>query len=414
MPLVGGYSEGTSALTSTSSTNTGGSNNVPCQVYSPLDGSCGFVVNPPPWAANFSALDHPVEYFDNGSYGIIWLNSTSFRVINPVSIAGKVTKVIPAACIITAPNATIILSATPNAALMKLPNGQVVSAPIPSYAFCPIVSPASTSAALGRPSIFHSATDSTSQSTVRDPVFADYATDIDNCWGDNVVNCVRQISSQSNGPQPPETLNCGSSCPSPLPYVYSQTYIWSVNTGDTVGGEYATEPICTDTNGGVVCTFYMELVATYTYSGTSYVSYGPDVSPGDYVINNPANYGGSNPYVCGIANDYTQSQSVQLCGYLNGVTDLNSFALETYGMYYTCANYPGPSGLDYYQVNAINQNGAAIYIGFNPGATGKCGPYSSTYGWLCDSVAVSGGYTPYVYFQYDNQNPGVSGSCPSG
>lgn len=124
-----------SSLLVQDSTTVVSQNNPSCTVVSPLDGSCGFVVNPPSWAVSFPQLDHPTSYFDNGTYGIVWINSTTFNVIEPE--AGY-----PAACIVTLPSGTVVTSQNSTFATANLPDGYgTVEVPIPQYSFCPTQPP---------------------------------------------------------------------------------------------------------------------------------------------------------------------------------------------------------------------------------------------------------------------------------
>lgn len=100
-------------------------------MISPFDSTCGVVVNPASWTTKYPAYDHPTEYFDNGVYGIVWLNNTEFHVIQPFPslVDGKL---IPAICQTDVPTGTHFLNDTS----AVLPDGESTFIPLPPSRYC--------------------------------------------------------------------------------------------------------------------------------------------------------------------------------------------------------------------------------------------------------------------------------------
>ena len=105
-----------------------------CPVLSPFDHTCGFIVKPEAWAATYPGFNVPIEYFDGGLYGIVWLNSSAFHVVKP--IFDPEGAVIPAVCQIHVPSGTLIMNST----TVKLPDKKMGSIVLPSFSICKSVS----------------------------------------------------------------------------------------------------------------------------------------------------------------------------------------------------------------------------------------------------------------------------------
>jgi len=355
-----------------------------CSVVSPLDGSCGFVVSPPSWAASFPQVDHPISYFSNGTYGIVWINSTTFNVIESQQISGVTY---PAACIVTLPSGTTVLSQTSNQMTAILPNHVTAEIAIPSYSFC---SKAGSS--------------SSSPQTTTSPATSLYNFYDHALWDDGPYgNQVWQLYEYSHTPGTPNRYNCGSTC-SP-PHFGFESFIYDfIGTNNQVGGEIVTKATCSSG----YCSFSWQMMGYYVYNGVMVTSSGYLTHPGDTLFNNPFEDGGSNPLVCGVAWDETHAVEQEICGYMNGESNLYSIDFQYDGGYYTCSNYP-TSNFTYNQVYALDQNSNLIYFGgYLVSSAGTCGPPIGGGNWACDLVTPTYGTTVQVAFTYDTH---ASGTC---
>jgi hypothetical protein len=372
-----------------------------CAVKSPFDGSCGFVENPPSWAAAYPGLDQPISYFHNGTYGIVWLNSTTFNVLGSFEISGKS---IPAACIIRVPSGTLVLSQSLSQGVAKLPNGDIVTIPIPSYGFYGSSLSGSASYASSGMTPATTAAPAASGPPPPPPSILDEA----------VLTSgpqLGQLQANYRAPNLPNQWNCGS-CSAP-PQVVADSMIGNYQTGNNAGGEIRTIATCR----GSLCTFTWNMIAFYTYNNVWWTSSGVTANPGDTMTNDPyLATGGSNPLVCGDAWDISVEQSV--CGYMNNpnfiTLGLHFYLYIPVGASNACAAYP-TSYTNYYSIYAYEPSGSQISIWFsNTGGTGQCGPYSSSLGrWLCDLEVTTTGYTASVDFEYSPNNPGGCVPPPS-
>lgn len=337
-----------------------------CAVKSPLDGSCGFVVNPPPWAINFPSIDHQTEYFHNGTYGIVYLNSTTFTVLEPQDFGGRVT---PAACVLTIPSGTTVLSQTSTTAVAKLPDGSVVTLAIPQYSFC------NASIATASPS--------SSQSLYGFEARAEAFSCGSGCY-------ISEFDSDYNVPSPPSNYVCGSPCAMP-PYMWGRSYIFDVGTDQIVDGQINTVATCAPYGSGYRCAYSWNMTADYGYNGVGYQTPGTPVNVGDAMGNHPmnANDAQSNALMCGDVWDYTLGKEQSACIYMSSA--LVGIGIDFAGGYYSCANFPN-SNLHYNDVLAYDQNGNGG--GFNWDDAGS----NSN----CVSVSTPGGFAnpQYAYFTF--------------
>ncbi len=378
--------------------------NSSCPVLSPFDSSCGFVVNPPSWASAYPQLDSPIWYFDNGTYGITWINSTAYTVITPKQ---NMNRVDPAACVITVPSGTVILSQNSTQLHATLPNMENVTIPVPSYSFChasPTASSthqASSGVALTDP--LQSAQSPTSEGT-NVPINLFYDNVQFYKWT-NFVNYVYSLNGLFYAPSPPGTFSCGSQYCPPYPQFSTEAQIYDGGSGNDAGSGLFIQGTCW-VDGTEYCSWYWTLQAFYYYNSQGVASTAYDVSSGDQIYLDPWQSGGTTPYVCGDGYDDSTSQHASVCTYMSGESYLSSIQLQFSGQYFACSNYP-QSDTYYYQIFADNQSGDPINIDSWNSAQdqpGGCGPTIGGYQYCFDLMGVTTGDYASVDFEYNYQN----------
>ncbi|MDG6998774.1 MAG: hypothetical protein JRN15_06640 [Nitrososphaerota archaeon] len=316
---------------SPSFTNLVGTNS-DCPVLSPFDHSCGFIENPAVWTRLYPGFDVPIDYFDGGLYGIVWLNSSAFHVIKPIMVPNA--GIVPAACQVSIPSGTVLLNRT----TAKLPNGQIVTLTIPSLPIC-----AST--------LNQSGNDYKDVAAASTPSLSD-------------------MNANFNVPGLP--YNC-SDC-----YLYGPAIFGSDTSGtNQFFGEVATDSTCIPNT----CTTYAwTLFAGYYTTSYVYDTNCPDGSIGS-ICHETANGGDQmatsvsigSGYVCPKEGDGTDGNSASICiSWSNAVSYVNIYMMDTNN---ACSDYPSTQPLYFNTIDATDQSGNVVYLTFSTSWSGTCGDY---------------------------------------
>jgi hypothetical protein len=323
-------------------------NNLTCPVLSPLDLSCGFVVQPAAWAKSFPYYDKPIQYFHNGTYGIVWINSTSYQIIQPYYTPSG--SIVPALCEVHLPSGTHI---TFNDTAV-LPNHETIQLNPNYYSQCEANN------------LKGDFTDNAVFTGTTDPVFSSY-----------VYYYV------------PGAPSAGSSA-----YVYFQSFSAQASGPYWYFERLAWAPVCN--SQGVNCVIEWGMWAGelgLTVDGYQYVwdtncpGYQGDCqqSPGvNDQMENDMSMGplSGPPYtVCPEIQDlYPNYMDSYLC--IQSDEGLSGIALQFSGADGNCAYYPSEPNVPttFYPVEAYNANGVAYNLTWNTDSPseGSCGDYQTT------------------------------------
>lgn len=326
--------------------------NASCPVLSPFDHTCGFAVSPPAWATAYPGYNVPIEYFDDGLYGVVWLNATAFNIIKPMVVQGGL---VPAICQIALPSGTVVTNHT----MAELPNNQNVTLQMSSAAIC----------------------------STRGIDFEDSAT------YDNPSVSMSVVLADFEAPGLPP--NCGDCS------IYGPAFWSSLYAGQTAYfGQLATDSTCVPN----YCSTYAWTLLAGWYAVTdrtaSIISTncpgnrnycGETANAGDQMVEEPSeSYTTSgNPFqACGQIEDSTNGNVAYLCQ-----SETNSgYELEIFMNDYdnSCSDYPS-SLTTYNSIELLDSSSNQIYLSFSTNWNGNCG----------DDVIAYPGYDASVEFYYD-------------